>query len=125
MELVGKRVRIEAKGRQFEGIVMPSPTGTFVLKLDNGYNVGLKDYKLIEVIEEETTPPPLPPLMHKKGLPNVKIISTGGTIASKVDYRTGAVTSQFTAEEIAAEVPELMEICNVDAMLLTTFSAKT
>ncbi len=118
MDLIGKRVRIEAKGRQFEGIVMPSPTKTFVLKLDNGYNVGFKDYKLLEVIEEEMIPPSLPPLMHKEGLPNVKIISTGGTIASKVDYRTGAVTSQFTAEEIAAEVPELMEICNVDAMLL-------
>ncbi len=48
----------------------------------------------------------------------MKIISTGGTIASKVDYRTGAVTSQFTAEEIASEVPEITEICNVDAMLL-------
>ncbi len=116
--MIGKRVRIRAKGRIFEGIAMPSFTGNFVLKLDNGYNVGFKEYELIEVLEEKIQPPPIKPLEKREGLPNVKIISTGGTIASKVDYRTGAVTSQFTAEEIASEVPELVEICNVDAMLL-------
>ncbi len=118
MELQGKRVRIKAKGRIFEGIVMPSFTDCLVLKLDNGYNVGFKDYEVVEVIEEKHIAVPTPKLEKREGLPSVKIISTGGTIASKVDYRTGAVTSQFTAEEIAGDVPELLEICNVDAMLL-------
>ncbi len=118
LELQGKRVRIRAKGRIFEGIVMPSFTDCLVLKLDNGYNVGFKDYELIEVIEERPIRFPAPKLEKREGLPNVKIISTGGTIASRVDYRTGAVTSQFTAEEIAGDVPELLEVCNVDAMLL-------
>ncbi len=116
--MIGKRVRIRAKGRIFEGIAMPSFTGNFVLKLDNGYNVGFKEYELIEVLEESLPHPELRRLERREGLPDVKIISTGGTIASKVDYRTGAVTSQFTAEEIAAEVPELVEVCNVDAELL-------
>ncbi len=118
MELQGKRVRVKAKGRIFEGIVMPSFTDCLVLKLDNGYNVGFKDYEIIDVIEEKPISFPTPKLVKREGLPNVKIISTGGTIASRVDYRTGAVTSQFTAEEIAGDVPELLEICNVDAMLL-------
>ena len=118
MQLQGKRVKIKAKGRIFEGIVMPSFTDCLVLKLDNGYNVGFKDYELIEVIEEKPITFPTPKLEKREGLPTIKIISTGGTIASKVDYRTGAVTSQFTAEEIAGDVPELLEICNVDAMLL-------
>ncbi len=116
--MIGKRVRIRAKGRIFEGIAMPSFTGNFVLKLDNGYNIGFKEYELIEVLEESIPRPELRRLERREGLPDVKIISTGGTIASKVDYRTGAVTSQFTAEEIAAEVPELVEVCNVDAELL-------
>ncbi len=116
--VVGKRVRIKAKGRVFEGIAMPSFTGNFVLKLDSGYNVGFKEYELIEVLEEALPRPEIRKLEKRSGLPDVKIISTGGTIASKVDYRTGAVTSQFTAEEIAAEVPEITEICNVDAELL-------
>uniref|UniRef100_A0A7C3RI49 Glutamyl-tRNA(Gln) amidotransferase subunit D n=1 Tax=Archaeoglobus fulgidus TaxID=2234 RepID=A0A7C3RI49_ARCFL len=117
-KLEGKRVRIRAKGKIFEGTVMPSFTGNFVLKLDSGYNVGFKDYELVEILEMEPFKPELPKLLKKEGLPDVKIISTGGTIASKVDYRTGAVTSQFTAEEIASEVPELTEVCNVDAELL-------
>ncbi len=114
----GKRVRIRAKGRIFEGIAMPSFTGNFVLKLDNGYNIGFKEYELLEVLEESLPHQELKKLEKKEGLPEVKIISTGGTIASKVDYRTGAVTSQFTAEEIASEVPEITEVCNVDAELL-------
>ncbi|MEM4496290.1 MAG: Glu-tRNA(Gln) amidotransferase subunit GatD [Archaeoglobaceae archaeon] len=118
MNLIGKKVRIRAKNRIFEGIVMPSFTGNFVLKLENGYNVGFKEYELIEVVEESLPRGDVKRIEHKEGLPNIKIISTGGTIASKVDYRTGAVTSQFTAEEIVSEVPELAEFCNIDAELL-------
>jgi len=118
MDLTGKRVRIRAKGRVFEGIVMPSFTDCLVLKLDNGYNVGFKDYELLDVLEERRIEFPTPELERREGLPDVKIISTGGTIASRVDYRTGAVTSQFTAEEIVGDVPEVAEVCNVDAMLL-------
>ena len=116
-EIVGKKVKIKAKGRIFEGIVMPSTTGSLVLKLNNGYNVGFVDYEVIEVEDLERREEK-PPIFKNPKLPNVKIISTGGTIASKVDYRTGAVTSQFTAEEIVGDVPELAEICNVDACLL-------
>jgi len=116
--LTGKRVRIRAKGKVFEGIVMPSFTGNLVLKLDNGYNVGFVEYELLEVLEEIEKFPVKPKLKKKEGLPDVKIISTGGTIASRVDYRTGAVTSQFTAEEIISDIPELAEICNISAELL-------
>ncbi|MEM0315532.1 MAG: Glu-tRNA(Gln) amidotransferase subunit GatD [Archaeoglobaceae archaeon] len=116
--LTGKRVRIRAKGKIFEGIVMPSFTGNLVLKLDNGYNVGFVEYELLEVLGELEKVEVKRELLRREGLPDVKIISTGGTIASKVDYRTGAVTSQFTAEEIASEVPEIAEICNVSAELV-------
>ena len=118
MDVEGKKVRIKAKGRIFEGIAMPSSTGAFVLKLDSGYNVGFTEYELLEVIEEGKHVEEVAKLEKREGLPDVKIISTGGTIASKVDYRTGAVTSQFSAEEIVSDVPEIAEICNVDAMLL-------
>jgi glutamyl-tRNA(Gln) amidotransferase subunit D len=116
--LTGKRVRIRAKGKVFEGVVMPSFTGNLVLKLDSGYNVGFVEYELLEVLEEIEKFPVKPELKKKEGLPDVKIISTGGTIASRVDYRTGAVTSQFTAEEIISDIPELAEICNISAELL-------
>jgi glutamyl-tRNA(Gln) amidotransferase subunit D len=43
------------------------------------------------------------------------LLSTGGTIASKIDYRTGAVTPVLTAEELNSSVPELAKIANVEA----------
>ncbi len=113
----GKLVKIRAKGRIFEGIAMPSKD-KLVLKLDNGYNVGFYDYEILEVKDIESPRFEAPKLEKRIDLPNVRVISTGGTIASKVDYNTGAVTSQFTAEEIVSDIPELSEICNIDADLL-------
>ncbi|AGK61003.1 glutamyl-tRNA(Gln) amidotransferase subunit D [Archaeoglobus sulfaticallidus PM70-1] len=117
-EILGKKVRIKAKGKVFEGIVMPTRSGNLILKLDNGYNVGFSEYEILDVFEAERASFKAEPITKKPELPNVKIISTGGTIASKVDYRTGAVTSQFSSEEIVAEVPEIENICNIDSMLL-------
>ena len=50
---------------------------------------------------------------YTKGLPNVKLIGTGGTIASRLDYRTGAVIPAFTPGELYGAVPELADICNL------------
>ncbi len=58
------------------------------------------------------------PLQRREGLPQVSILSTGGTIASKVDYRTGAVTSQFSAGEFVSAIPELEEIANYSARII-------
>lgn len=37
----------------------------------------------------------------------IKIIATGGTIASRVDYKTGAVSPAYSAKDILELVPEL------------------
>jgi len=42
------------------------------------------------------------------------IIHTGGTIASKVDYKTGAVVAKFEPEELYALYPELKEVSDFD-----------
>src|SRR5438552_18880440 len=60
--------------------------------------------------------PPSPP--KRPGLPRVAIISTGGTIASRVDYRTGAVQPALTAADLASVVPELASIAEVEAHIL-------
>ena len=112
----GKRVRVKSGNRTYEGTVMPSPTGSLVLKLDSGYNIGFVEYDDVKIIgEDERLVKIEPPLERDPDKPTVSILSTGGTIASRVDYRTGAVTSQFTAEEIAMIVPEISDICNIEA----------
>jgi len=53
-----------------------------------------------------------------KDLPRVSILSTGGTIASKVDYRTGAVNPALTAQDLYDTVPELQRYANVNAKVI-------
>lgn len=104
------------------GVIMPryehSDDKHVVLKLTSGYNIGLEiaGIKKVERVEAGKTPPNSQERAeHKDGLPKILLLSTGGTIASKVDYRTGAVTPILTAEELNASVPELAEIANIEA----------
>lgn len=122
MEL-GDRISVERNGTSFEGVLMPSRReGYMVIKLDNGYNIGLCAAKCeLTLLQKRPESKPLHkdrPLQVRVGLPQVSILSTGGTIASKVDYRTGAVTSQFSAGEIISAIPELEEIANYRARVI-------
>lgn len=88
-----------------------------VLKLRSGYNVGLrvsglKGVRVVAKGEKPSFSPPAPP-KPAKGLPRVLIIGTGGTIASRIDYRTGAVGPAITAAELYSLVPELSGIAQV------------
>ena len=92
-----------------------------VLKLNSGYNVGLEIEKIKKVEKNETTQKIIEKnekIEHSQGLPKILLLSTGGTIASKIDYRTGAVTPVLTAEELNSSVPELAKIANIDAQVL-------
>jgi glutamyl-tRNA(Gln) amidotransferase subunit D len=120
---LGDRISVKRDGTSFEGVLMPSRReGHVVIKLDNGYNIGLCAAKSeINLVQKRQESSPLHkdrPLQAKEGLPQVSILSTGGTIASKVDYRTGAVTSQFSASEIISAIPELEEIANYRARVI-------
>lgn len=120
---LGDRVRIERNGTAYEGVLMPSRRENHVvIKLDNGYNIGLflpeSHLALLEKGQELRPRGKDKPLGKRAGLPQVSILSTGGTIASKVDYRTGAVTSQFSAGEIISAIPELEEIANYNARVI-------
>lgn len=124
---VGARVRIvKPSGVVVEGLIMPrhsfSSPNVIVVKLDNGYNIGVSvdEGTTIEVIEERVVKAvtPSPRTVAHKGRPLVKIISTGGTIASKVEYETGAVRPALTPEELLELIPELGEIASIDAEVL-------
>jgi len=118
---VGDLIRVISNGKAYEGILIPrSETGDgkhVVVKLKSGYNVGVRitpDVK-IEKIGKGSKPsfaaPALPE--QKPELPKVVILSTGGTIASRVDYRTGAVRSALSAKDLYGVVPELADIARV------------
>ncbi|RLM57176.1 Glu-tRNA(Gln) amidotransferase GatDE subunit D [Halobellus sp. Atlit-31R] len=112
----GDRVRVDRAGVTNEGVLMPSSTPDYlVVKLDGGYNVGItREDAAVEVLESdvydvESAQSESGPseIAFDDDLPTVSLISTGGTIASTVDYRTGAVTAQFDAEDVLRAVPDL------------------
>ena len=120
---LGDRISVKRNGTQYEGVLMPGRReGYLVMKLKNGYNIGLRadecEIQLLQKSQESKPMGSVRPLQAKDGLPQVSILSTGGTIASKVDYRTGAVTSQFSAGEIISAIPELEEIANYRARVI-------
>lgn len=111
----GDRVRVRA-GRDHEGVLMPGygRREEIVLKLDSGYNVGIGGAESVTVLErgpEEGSRPSAPE--PRGGLPRVLLISTGGTIASRIDYRTGAVTPALGADQLYEYAPELAGIADV------------
>lgn len=119
----GDRVRAATEKETFEGRVMPhhafSADDVLTVKLDNGYNVGISVEDpafALELVETAAAERPEPvPLEPRDDLPSVKVLGTGGTIASFVDYRTGAVYPALEADELATSVPELAQVAAVDA----------
>jgi len=123
---VGDRVRIRKGPLIYEGVVLPksefSSENVLVIKLDNGYNVGIDvSGAEVEVIEENVVG------FHESGLSrsvvkgggNLRItfLSTGGTIVSKVDYETGAVRPAITATELLEAVPEFADYASELAVI--------
>ena len=91
-----------------------------VIKLGSGYNIGVPPQTCTFVERPAPVPSKTPEVVQNKDLPTLSIVSTGGTIASRIDYRTGSVTSQFNASDILVAIPELAEIANYRAIPLAT-----
>jgi glutamyl-tRNA(Gln) amidotransferase subunit D len=118
---VWSEAHLDTTRGEFKGIILPRSEHDddehLVLKLANGYNIGvavdtirdMKEYGYKEahykIPEKEF---PTSPDKH-----NVKLLGTGGTIASRLDYRTGAVIPAFSPGELYGAVPELADICNL------------
>jgi len=123
---VGDIVRVTSKGKTYEGILIPRSElgeGTVVVvKMKSGYNIGIRVTAEVQIekVGKGTKPafasPPLP--KQNPALPHVVIMSTGGTIASRVDYRTGAVRSAISASDLYGVVPELSDVAKVDTEIV-------
>jgi len=120
----GDKVKVITDDEIREGILMPNEeTDSVVIKLDNGYNIGIDKKKVIEikVIEKYKEKESHSEKKAKKDSkkPTIAILHTGGTIASKVDYRTGGVIARFKPEEILEMFPEIKDIANVNSKLIS------
>jgi len=121
---IGDTIELKTKDASYAGLVMPSTTAeTLFLRLFSGYQVGIKkkEIKSATIVaaakkEKETVEKKKVEINPK--LSTISILHTGGTIASKVDYKTGAVIARFTPEEILAMFPELQQIANIKSRLV-------
>ena len=119
----GDLVKVHTKGQVYEGIMLPRPDifddSCTIIKLGSGYNIGIENKKIqkIELIKkyEKKKEPKHELKQTKKNLPAVSILSFGGTISSKVDYKTGGVYADYTAEDFVRMLPELENIANLRA----------
>lgn len=119
-------VEVKTQKGSFAGVILPrAETGDdlhIVLKQRSGYNVGLHVDSVVEITEvgykegHYAIPESEFPVDPSKA--NVTLFGTGGTIASRLDYRTGAVIPAFTPGELYGAVPELADICNLKTVKL-------
>ncbi|HDP74640.1 MAG TPA: Glu-tRNA(Gln) amidotransferase subunit GatD [Bacteroidales bacterium] len=126
----GKAI-IETSRGEFQGTVLPRAENDddthIVLKIATGYNIGI-DIFTIKTMKEvgyykATYKIPEKEFPYTPNLPKVKLLGTGGTIASRLDYRTGAVIPAFSPGELYGAVPELASICNLSTeKLFAVFS---
>ena len=118
----GDRLRVNFAKKEYEGTLLESPEeekNVLLLKLDSGYNIGLnrKEILSVELLkkasdkkESEVKKP------NSKDKPNIGMIITGGTIASRLDPKTGAVDSLTKPEEFFKFYPELFEKVNISRL---------
>jgi len=119
---IGDLIKIEKNGTSYFGILLDRAEDPdekhIVIKLNSGYNVGIDvNGAKAELVEKGEKPKmELPPLNIDKDSekPEISIVSTGGTVASVIDYKTGAVHPAFTADDLIRANPELLEYANIN-----------
>lgn len=123
---VWDRVYVVAESGSFEGVILPrnemADDRHVVLKLDTGYNVGVRADRITSIANigrrEGHYKVPEKEFPSSPGKKSVVLLGTGGTIASRLDYTTGAVIPAFSPSELYSAVPELADVCNLSTQKL-------
>lgn len=120
---VGDKIRVTKPEIEHEGMLLEKPDysneNTLIIKLSSGYNIGIdvKDAKIEKLSEGKKPKIELDPIDKQisEDKDNLSILSTGGTVASVIDYKTGAVHPAFTADDLLRATPELVDHANIKA----------
>ncbi len=128
----GDSVRLSIGKKAYEGTLMPRPESgdgsILILKLKNGYNIGVRFAAGSKISKaggrNKAALPAGGGISPNKSLSTVSLIYTGGTIGSKVDYLTGGVHMLTKPQELISEVPEILEIANLDVKNLMSIASE-
>ncbi|MAG39125.1 Glu-tRNA(Gln) amidotransferase GatDE subunit D [Candidatus Woesearchaeota archaeon] len=127
MVKAGDKVKIFYKEEVIEGVLMPEEKGFVNIKLISGYNIGLnkRNVKKIVLVKAKKKDKKVKKIVvKKKNIPTISILHTGGTIASKVDYETGAVLAKFEPEELMDLFPEIKNLANINSRLIANIMSE-
>ncbi|MEM3405445.1 MAG: Glu-tRNA(Gln) amidotransferase subunit GatD [Candidatus Pacearchaeota archaeon] len=122
----GDKIKVITSKEDIEGTFIPSSDSSLILiKLDSGYNIGIKkeDIINIELIEKFKKEEEKIKIEENKNLPYIDLIITGGTISSKVDYKTGGVSWITKPEELFKFYPEIFNIVNINQIKIPFMKA--
>ena len=123
---IGDTVKVNKEDISYTGILLDRPEdaddGYLVIKLSSGYNIGVAiENTTCELIEKGEKPKigyDETEIPHDDAKQNISIESTGGTVSSVIDYRTGAVHPKFTASDLVKANPELLDYANYNVKAL-------
>ncbi len=128
----GDFVEVVTSEEAVKGTLLQTPElekDVVIIKLPSGYNIGISKAKIKKISQlqrqqqKETSSATAAVVKKdektKTKLPKISILHTGGTIASKVDYRTGSVYSSFKPEDLLGMFPELAEIAEFDSVFIS------
>jgi glutamyl-tRNA(Gln) amidotransferase subunit D len=123
---IGDTIKVHKEDISYTGILLDRPEdaddGYIVLKLSSGYNIGIAiDNTKAELIEKGDKPQigyGESEIPHDPSKQNISVVSTGGTVSSVIDYRTGAVHPKFTASDLVKANPELLDYANYNVKAL-------
>lgn len=123
----GNTYLIKKANEEHKGVYINQTETTIFLKLKSGYNIGIdkKKIKATKLLEEKKeVKHETKEVKQKSGLPKISILHTGGTVASKVDYSTGAVIAQFSEQDLLDLFPEIHEVANIHSELVRNMQSE-
>ena len=118
---LGDRVKLVTRSKEeFEGILMPCSPDLFVLKLKSGYNMNFdkKNVSSLKILSKVQKKKKTLKKISSSASKRITLLHTGGTIASSLDYQSGAVSSLFHPEDLLSLFPELNSLAKIDSRLV-------
>ncbi|MDD4695894.1 MAG: Glu-tRNA(Gln) amidotransferase subunit GatD [Patescibacteria group bacterium] len=119
----GDEIEFEFNEKKLKGTIIPGKEKNILnIKMNSGYNIGVNIEKIKNIKKigdgKKLSKAKIKKIIQNEKLPKITLIHTGGTIASRVDYKSGGVTTNFEAEDLIAMYPELLEIANINTEMI-------
>jgi glutamyl-tRNA(Gln) amidotransferase subunit D len=124
----GQLIEFEFNNERIKGTLIPTNSEKLMIKLDSGYNAGfdVEKIKEIKIIgkAKKVGKEKIKKIKFDSSLDTISLLHTGGTIASRVNYKTGGVYASFEAEDLQTMFPELSKITNIKTELVANMMSE-